>query len=58
MSIEELEETIARAKALAARLAGTGAMASTTPDAAPPMSGGGGVADGQVDAVAEAALAA
>jgi len=51
------EEAIARAKAIAARLAGTGATAATIPETAASVSSGL-VADKQVDAVAEAALAA
>ena len=66
------EEAIARAKAIAARLAGTGAIASTTPDQGLPTSDNGGgdaqpsssaatsvaVSNVDVNSVAEAALAA
>ncbi len=53
------EEAIARAKAIAARLSGTGATAATTPDApSTPAASSVPVSNNDVSSVADAALAA
>lgn len=54
----DLEESVARAKAIAARLAGTSATVATTAASTPPTAPAVAVANNDVSSVAEAALAA